>query len=50
MARSTAMADKSFLARIVIPTTIVITGLDPVIHLLRKIVAKMDGCPDQVRA
>jgi hypothetical protein len=30
---------------------IVITGLDPVIHLLRKkLVAKIDGCPDQVRA
>jgi hypothetical protein len=29
---------------------IVITGLDPVIHLLEKILAKIDGCPDQVRA
>jgi hypothetical protein len=29
---------------------IVITGLDPVIHLLRKILVKIDGCPDQVRA
>jgi hypothetical protein len=30
----------------------VITGLDPVIRLLRekKPVAKIDGCPDQVRA
>jgi hypothetical protein len=33
------------------PIEIVVTGLDPVIHLLRKkIVTKMDGCPDQVRA
>jgi hypothetical protein len=30
---------------------IVITGLDPVIHLLRKkLFTKIDGCPDQVRA
>src|ERR1700722_1085519 len=29
---------------------IVITGFDPVIHLLRKTLTKMDGCPDQVRA
>jgi hypothetical protein len=30
---------------------IVITGLDPVIHLLRNnLFAKRDGCPDQVRA
>jgi hypothetical protein len=29
----------------------VIPGLDPVIHLLRKkLVTKIDGCPDQVRA
>jgi len=28
----------------------VITGLDPVIHLLRKSLSKLDGCPDQVRA
>jgi hypothetical protein len=36
----------------VIAIKIVITGLDhPVIHLLRKsFVAKIDGCPDQVRA
>jgi hypothetical protein len=35
----------------VIPIEIVITGLDPVIHLLRKRLApKIDGCPDQVRA
>jgi hypothetical protein len=33
------------------PIKIVITGLDPVIHLLRKgLVTKIDGCPDQVRA
>jgi hypothetical protein len=30
-------------------TTLVITGLDPVIHLLKSL-AKIDGCPDQVRA
>jgi hypothetical protein len=30
---------------------VVITGLDPVIHLLRKKnILKIDGCPDQVRA
>jgi hypothetical protein len=29
---------------------IVITGLDPVIHLLRIAFLKIDGCPDQVRA
>jgi hypothetical protein len=30
---------------------VVIAGLDPAIHLLRKkLLAKMDGCPDQVRA
>jgi hypothetical protein len=29
---------------------VVITGLDPVIYPLRKTYAKMDGCPDQVRA
>jgi hypothetical protein len=28
----------------------VITGLDPVIHLLRKNPMKINGCPDQVRA
>jgi hypothetical protein len=34
-----------------IPITIVITGPDPVIHLSsKKLIAKMDGCPDQVRA
>jgi hypothetical protein len=33
------------------PIDIVVTGLDPVIHLLRKKhVVKMDGCPDHVRA
>jgi hypothetical protein len=30
--------------------SLVITGLDPVIHLLRKTLMKMDGCADQVRA
>ena len=30
-------------------TTLVITVLDPVIHLLKTSV-KLDGCPDQVRA
>jgi hypothetical protein len=35
----------------VIPIEIVITGLDPVIHLSSKeFVTKIDGCPDQVRA
>jgi hypothetical protein len=35
----------------VIPIEIVITGLDPVIHLLRKdFLTKIDGCPDQVRS
>jgi hypothetical protein len=29
---------------------LVITGLDPVIHLSRKSPMKIDGCPDQVRA
>jgi hypothetical protein len=29
---------------------IVITGLDPVIHLFRKTLVKSDGCADQVRA
>ncbi len=29
---------------------LVITGLDPVIHLRKKLATKMDGCPDQVRA
>jgi hypothetical protein len=35
-----------------IPIEIVVTGLDPVIHLpLQKgLVTKNDGCPDQVRA
>jgi len=27
---------------------VVIAGLDPAIHPLRKTLAKMDGCPDQV--
>jgi hypothetical protein len=36
------------LAMTVIPIEIVITGLDPVIHLLKKVVTKIDGCPDQV--
>src|SRR6266702_8497283 len=32
-------------------TLIVIAGLDPAIHLLRKnLFSKIDGCPDQVRA
>jgi hypothetical protein len=31
-------------------TASVITGLDPVIYLLRKTLMKMDGCADQVRA
>jgi hypothetical protein len=34
----------------VIPIEIVITALDPVIHLRKKLVTKIDGCPDQVRA
>jgi hypothetical protein len=32
----------------VIPIEIVITALDPVIHLRKKLVTKIDGCPDQV--
>jgi hypothetical protein len=37
--------------RAFIPIEIVITGLDPVIQLLRKkLLTKIDGCPDQVRA
>jgi hypothetical protein len=41
----------ALLTKTVIPIEIVITGLDPVIHLLRKnVVTKIDGCPDQVRA
>jgi hypothetical protein len=39
-----------FFALTVITTKIVITGLDPVIHLLQKLLTKIDGCPDQVRA
>jgi hypothetical protein len=35
----------------VTPIEIVVTGLDPVIHLSSKeILATIDGCPDQVRA
>jgi hypothetical protein len=30
--------------------TIVIAGLDPAIHHLRKTLAKMDGCAGQARA
>jgi hypothetical protein len=35
-----------------IPIEIVVTGLDPVIHLLLRkgLVTKIDGCPDQVQA
>jgi hypothetical protein len=41
----------SLLARTVIPIEVVVTGLDPVIHLFRKdFLTKIDGCPDQVRA
>jgi hypothetical protein len=40
----------SLLAITVIPIKIVITGLDPLIHLRKKLVTKIDGCPDQVRA
>jgi hypothetical protein len=48
-------ADKLLPARSVIPIgdpiEIAVTGLDPVIHLLRRnFFAKIDGCPDQVRA
>jgi hypothetical protein len=37
------------IAKIVL-ITIVIAGPDPAIHLLRKPLLKIDGCPDQVRA
>jgi hypothetical protein len=41
----------SLVAMTVIPIEIVMTGLDPVIHLLgENVFAKDDGCPDQVRA
>jgi hypothetical protein len=29
---------------------VVIAGLDPAIHRLRKILSKIDGCPGQARA
>jgi hypothetical protein len=31
-------------------SSLVIAGLDPAIHLLREVLLKVDGCPDQVRA
>jgi hypothetical protein len=43
--------DRPFLAKTVMSIEIVITGLDdPVIHLRKRLLTKMDGCPDHVRA